>query len=273
MDVAVGVLIDAQGRFLLTSRPDGKVYAGYWEFPGGKFEPGETVEQALRRELHEELGITIGAIEPWHVELVDYPHARVRLHFGKVFQWSGEFQMREQQAMAWEHLPVQSRPVLPGTVPVLRWFAAERGHIGTTHAEVSRLTTLHRMDWLDEIKWDADGLVPVIAQEVGSNDVPMLAHMNREALSRTVESGPRGVLEPLAPTAVAERRGVGSRAAGARDPHGLRQRRVVVESDAARPPARHRVPHGRHSCFFQRHEQGAWRSVEPVLKDPAAIYK
>ena len=59
VDVAVGVLIDAQGRFLLTSRPVGKVYAGHWEFPGGKVEPGETVEQALRRELHEELGITI----------------------------------------------------------------------------------------------------------------------------------------------------------------------------------------------------------------------
>ena len=135
VDVAVGVLIDAQGHFLLTSRPDGKVYAGYWEFPGGKFEPGETLEQALRRELHEELGITIGAIEPWHVELVDYPHARVRLHFCKVFQWSGEFQMREQQAMAWENLPVQCRPVLPGTVPVLRWFAAERGHTGPTHSD------------------------------------------------------------------------------------------------------------------------------------------
>jgi 8-oxo-dGTP diphosphatase len=135
VDVAVGVLIDAQGRFLLTSRPAGKVYAGYWEFPGGKFEPGESLQQALRRELHEELGITIGGVEPWHVELVDYPHARVRLHFCKVFEWSGEFQMRECQQMAWESLPVRSRPVLPGTVPVLRWFAAERGYAGATHAE------------------------------------------------------------------------------------------------------------------------------------------
>jgi 8-oxo-dGTP diphosphatase len=135
VDVAVGVLVDAAGRFLLTSRPDGKVYAGYWEFPGGKLEPGESVEQALRRELHEELGITIGAIEPWHVELVDYPHALVRLHFCKVFQWSGEFQMRERQAMAWENLPVRSRPVLPGTVPVLRWFAAERGYVGSLHSD------------------------------------------------------------------------------------------------------------------------------------------
>ena len=64
VDVAVGVLIDGDGRFLLTSRPEGKVYAGYWEFPGGKFEPGETLETALRRELQEELGITIAAISP-----------------------------------------------------------------------------------------------------------------------------------------------------------------------------------------------------------------
>lgn len=135
VDVAVGVPIDAEGRFLLTSRPPGKVYAGYWEFPGGKFEPGEALEQALRRELHEELGITIDAVEPWHVELVDYPHALVRLHFCKVYRWRGEFEMREGQQMAWETLPVRSAPVLPGTVPVLRWFAAERGHTGATHAE------------------------------------------------------------------------------------------------------------------------------------------
>jgi len=132
VDVAVGVLIDAEGNFLLTSRPEGKVYAGYWEFPGGKLEAGETVEQALRRELHEELGIDIGAVEPWKIELMDYPHARVRLHFCKVFDWHGEFQMREQQAMAWQGLPVVVAPVLPGTLPVLDWFAQERAFSGAT---------------------------------------------------------------------------------------------------------------------------------------------
>ena len=96
VEVAVGVLIerDAQGRetrFLLTSRPEGKVYAGYWEFPGGKLEAGETVEQALRRELHEEIGVTIGEAHPWQVEIMDYPHARVRLNFCKVYDWQGEF--------------------------------------------------------------------------------------------------------------------------------------------------------------------------------------
>lgn len=133
VDVAVGVLIDGQGRFLLTSRPSGKVYAGYWEYPGGKFEPGETVEQALRRELHEELGITIGAAHPWQQAIVDYPHARVRLHFCKVFDWTGGFEMREGQQMAWQDLPVQVAPVLPGTIPVLQWLAAERGFAGATH--------------------------------------------------------------------------------------------------------------------------------------------
>jgi 8-oxo-dGTP diphosphatase len=133
VDVAVGVLVDRDGRFLLTSRPDGKVYAGYWEFPGGKLERGETVAQALRRELHEELGIDIGAAQPWKIELVDYEHARVRLHFCKVFDWRGEFEMREGQSMRWQSLPVQVRPLLPGTLPVLQWLAAEQGFAGATH--------------------------------------------------------------------------------------------------------------------------------------------
>ena len=128
------MLIDAAGRFLLTSRPAGKVYAGYWEFPGGKLELGENVEQALRRELQEELGITVDAVQPWKVELIDYEHARVRLHFCKVFEWHGTLEMREAQTFAWQQLPVQVQPVLPGTLPVLRWFAAERGFAGPTHA-------------------------------------------------------------------------------------------------------------------------------------------
>lgn len=126
VDVAVGVLIRLDGSFLLTSRPSGKVYAGYWEFPGGKLEAGESVEQALRRELFEEIGIEIAAAKLWKTEMVDYPHALVRLHFCKVEQWSGSLQMREQQSYSWEQLPVQVAPVLPGTVPVLQWLAQER---------------------------------------------------------------------------------------------------------------------------------------------------
>jgi len=133
VDVAVGVLVREGGDFLLTSRPHGKVYEGYWEFPGGKLESGESVEAALRRELQEEIGITIGAVHPWRVELVDYPHALVRLNFCKVFAWEGELHMREGQRFAWQTLPVQVQPVLPGTVPVLAWFADERGFQAATH--------------------------------------------------------------------------------------------------------------------------------------------
>jgi len=136
-EVAVGVLIQPDGLFLLTSRPEGKVYAGYWEFPGGKLEAGESVAQALRRELHEELGIDALAIEPWKMELVDYPHALVRLNFCKVLRWQGELQMREGQSFVWARLPVQAAPVLPGAIPVLHWLAQERSHAGPIQAPAS----------------------------------------------------------------------------------------------------------------------------------------
>jgi 8-oxo-dGTP diphosphatase len=126
-EVAVGVLLrESDGALLITSRPAGKPYAGYWEFPGGKLEAGETVEQALRRELEEELGITIGAVQVWKVTEHDYPHALVRLHWCKVTQWTGEFEMRESQQMAWQQLPLTVRPVLPGAMPVLEWLSQER---------------------------------------------------------------------------------------------------------------------------------------------------
>jgi 8-oxo-dGTP diphosphatase len=134
VDVAVGILINAEDQFLLTSRPPGKVYEGYWEFPGGKLEAGETVAQALTRELYEELGLRIGDVQLWLQQLVDYPHALVRLNFCKVRQWQGELEMREGQNFAWQSLPVQVVPVLPGTIPVLAWLAEERGFVGATHS-------------------------------------------------------------------------------------------------------------------------------------------
>lgn len=133
VNVAVGILLRPDGQFLLTSRPVGKVYAGYWEFPGGKLEADEDVLQALARELQEELGITVQNGTLWRDEIVDYPHALVRLNFCKVTDWHGELQMREGQSFSWQQLPVQVAPVLPGTVPVLRWLADERGFGGATH--------------------------------------------------------------------------------------------------------------------------------------------
>ncbi|MCS4510175.1 NUDIX domain-containing protein [Xylophilus ampelinus] len=132
-EVAVGILVRADDALLLTSRPVGKPYAGHWEFPGGKLEAGETVEQALRRELVEELGIAIGPATVWKVTEHDYPHALVRLHWCIVREWTGDFEMREGQAMSWEQLPLQVEPVLPGAFPVLGWLAEERGFSGPTH--------------------------------------------------------------------------------------------------------------------------------------------
>ena len=126
-EVAVGILIRADDALLLSTRPEGKPYAGYWEFPGGKIEGGETVEEALRRELHEELGITIAGADVWKVTEHDYPHALVRLHWCKVTDWSGDFEMREGQSMCWQQLPLDVSPVLPGALPVLAWLAEERG--------------------------------------------------------------------------------------------------------------------------------------------------
>lgn len=127
-EVAVGILIRPDDHaLLLSTRPEGKPYAGYWEFPGGKIEAGESVEQALRRELEEELGIVIGGAEVWRVTEHDYPHALVRLHWCKVGAWTGDFEMREGQATQWQQLPLDVMPVLPGAVPVLRWLAEERG--------------------------------------------------------------------------------------------------------------------------------------------------
>ena len=133
VQVAVGVLVRGDGAFLLTSRPAGKPYAGYWEFPGGKLEAGEDVRAALQRELHEELGVQVLSAQAWQDEMVDYPHALVHLHFWIVSAWEGELRMLEGQTFSWQQLPVHLEPILPGTIPVLAWFAAERGFQGPTH--------------------------------------------------------------------------------------------------------------------------------------------
>jgi len=125
-EVAVGILIRLNGDFLMTTRPAGKAYAGYWEFPGGKLEANETVQEALRRELLEEIGVHIQDATIWRSSLVDYPHALVRLTFCKIFEWTGQLHMRESQQFAWQNLPVQVEPVLAGTVPVLQWLENEK---------------------------------------------------------------------------------------------------------------------------------------------------
>ncbi len=122
--VAVGVLVRADGAVLLADRPAGKPYAGYWEFPGGKVEPGETVEQALARELGEELGVRVLASDPWTVFEYDYPHAYVRLHFCRIFDWSGTpHPVEGQRLMFYQPGTPAPAPLLPAAEPALRWIA------------------------------------------------------------------------------------------------------------------------------------------------------
>jgi 8-oxo-dGTP diphosphatase len=124
IEVAAAVLERPDGTFLLAQRPPGKVYAGYWEFPGGKVEAGEGAADALARELHEELGIEIERAYPWLVRVYTYPHGTVRLNFFRVTSWRGEPHPREDQAIAWQRRgAVSSAPMLPANAPVLSALA------------------------------------------------------------------------------------------------------------------------------------------------------
>jgi 8-oxo-dGTP diphosphatase len=124
-EVAAAVLLRgdaAAPEFLLAQRPPGKVYAGYWEFPGGKVEPGETVYQALVRELQEELGITVDDVWPWVCCAFTYPHAAVRLRFYRIRAWHGEIAPIEHSAFAWLKTgePAAVAPILPANGPILQ---------------------------------------------------------------------------------------------------------------------------------------------------------
>jgi len=129
VEVAAAVLLTADGsEFLLAQRPPGKVYAGYWEFPGGKVEPGEMVRAALVRELHEELGITVTACAPWLTRVFTYPHATVRLNFWRVTGWDGEIGSvtpLEHSAVDWLACgePAKVAPILPANAPILKALA------------------------------------------------------------------------------------------------------------------------------------------------------
>lgn len=150
VDVAAAVIlreVDGGVEFLLARRPEGKVYAGYWEFPGGKVEPGESMREALSRELQEELGIVVDRTWPWLSHEFTYPHATVRLKFFRVTAWHGEIAPIEHSAFAWIKTGATPTvtPILPANGPILRALelstvyaisnAAENG----VEAELARL--------------------------------------------------------------------------------------------------------------------------------------
>jgi 8-oxo-dGTP diphosphatase len=146
IEVAAAVIQRPDGRFLLAQRPPGKVYAGYWEFPGGKVEPGEAAARALARELHEELGIDVERAYPWITREYVYPHGHVRLNFFRVTSWRGEPHAREDQAIAWQAPGAASvQPMLPANAPVLASLALPFEYAVTAAAQYGIAAMLEKL--------------------------------------------------------------------------------------------------------------------------------
>ena len=147
VEVVAAVIERPDGSFLLAQRPAGKVYAGYWEFPGGKVEPGEPLPAALQRELHEELDIDVDIAYPWIVQTYAYPHAKVRLNFFRVRAWRGEPHGREDQQLAWQRASaVDVAPLLPANAPVLRALLLPFEYAITHAGEIGTAVQLSRLD-------------------------------------------------------------------------------------------------------------------------------
>lgn len=152
VEVAAAVILRPDGSFLLGRRPPGGFYAGYWEFPGGKVEANETPHDALLRELHEELGITVETAYPWITREFSYEHAQVRLHFFRVLSWAGELQDLQHDALEWQRPDtVTVAPLLPANAPVLAALAlpdfyaiSHAGEIGVDHQLKALVQALDR---------------------------------------------------------------------------------------------------------------------------------
>ncbi len=146
-EVAVAVFIKPDGSFLLSSRPEGKPYPGYWEFPGGKIEPGESVLQALKRELMEELNVAITSATPWFSFMMVYTHATVRLNCWRVTAWQGEMCGMERQQFQWQRLDALTvAPTLPGCVPIFKALALPSMYAITNATEMGVADYLNRLE-------------------------------------------------------------------------------------------------------------------------------
>jgi 8-oxo-dGTP diphosphatase len=173
LEVSAAVLQRPDGTFLLAQRPPDKIWAGYWEFPGGKIELGETPYHALVRELHEELGITVHAAYPWLTRIFTYPHATVRLNFFRVTDWSGELHPHEGQQFSWQYpTEVIVDPVLPANAPILRALELPATYAISNVAGLGLETFLKRL----EAKLNAGlRLIQVREKDLPGNELRELA--------------------------------------------------------------------------------------------------
>ncbi|MEO8385242.1 MAG: Nudix family hydrolase [Betaproteobacteria bacterium] len=146
-EVAVAIFIKPDGSFLLSSRPEGKPYPGYWEFPGGKIEAGETVLQAMKRELMEELNVAITKATPWITFMMRYTHATVRLHCWRVSEWHGEMRGMEGQQFEWQRLDALTvAPTLPGCAPIFKALSLPPVYAITNATEAGVTTYLRQLE-------------------------------------------------------------------------------------------------------------------------------
>jgi len=149
VEVAAAIIERPDGAFLMASRPPGKVYAGWWEFPGGKVEAGESARAALERELTEELGVTVSQAYPWITREFDYAHARVRLRFFRVTGWRGEPHPHEGQGgLAWVDDPGAPAvaPILPANGPILKALSLPLRYAISVVETLGEATFLQRLD-------------------------------------------------------------------------------------------------------------------------------
>ena len=165
VDVAVGVMLREDGQVLLAQRPEGKPYAGWWEFPGGKLEAGESVADALVRELHEELGLEVLGSTPWLVRGHTYPHATVRLWFRFVRHWRGELRARERQALAWRPADaIDLAPLLPASLSPIAWLALPAVYRISCAAEIGVAAFERALGRALESIADVGGRAPLLLQ-------------------------------------------------------------------------------------------------------------
>ena len=186
VEVVAAVLTRPDGQVLLAQRPVGKVYEGYWEFPGGKVEAGEALEMALARELAEELGVTVTRASRWITRVYAYPHANVRLNFFRVWEWFGELQAREGQRWTWWTPGAEAPdPLLPANFPILKCLALPPV-LGITQAEALGTDAfLVRLDAALEA-----GLRLIQVRDKGLDEHARL-HLARETVRRAREHGAR----------------------------------------------------------------------------------
>lgn len=196
--VVAAVIERADGCFLLAQRPAGKVYAGYWEFPGGKVEPGETEHAALVREIREELGIEVRNAFPWIVRHHEYEHASVRIRFFRVTDWAGPPRALDGQCFEFQRVGHESvGPMLPANGPVLTAL-----RLPTLYA-ISCCSILGEALFLDRLEIALRAGLRMVLVREPALETTMLVRFAREVVARCRDHGARAMVSASTTVAAA----------------------------------------------------------------------